>query len=375
MAPRPVVRCRSSAAATSRRRRWPRRPAGRGPSAGARSRKPRTVWSNPIAWREAKTKASAARASLLRYGFIAAGLVGAVVLVYRFSQVDDAGRVGRAGRLRRRPSQQLTIGRDTYQVPPFDATTATSTRSRMRSPTRDNPGQTKTEPFDLGTTSAAPMEVVGDVARRAQAQGLGPASVGRSPRSTLRPIRRVLEADDARKYLLGVTVIEFAIILLIVTNAAASTVTREKEDGTLDLLLSSPITSRYYIWGKLRGLVSFVLPLVAVPVASVLMFVIYDVVAPGRLRQRPRLPVDRLPRGRRAAAGHAHHRLGLRRHPGHADVAALPHDGDGRHEQRRHRRRRSAPPWAGAASACSSPTPAAPATPASVGSAPSARSR
>jgi ABC-type Na+ efflux pump permease subunit len=59
------------------------------------------------------------------------------------------------------------------------------------------------------------------------------------------------------------------VILLIVTNAAASTVTREKEDGSLDLLLTTPITSRYYIWGKLRGLVSYVLPLVAVPVSSV----------------------------------------------------------------------------------------------------------
>jgi ABC-type Na+ efflux pump permease subunit len=67
------------------------------------------------------------------------------------------------------------------------------------------------------------------------------------------------------------------VILLIVTNAAASTVTREKEDGTLDLLLSTPITSRYYIWGKLRGLVSFVLPLVAVPVLSVLFFVLADI--------------------------------------------------------------------------------------------------
>ena len=93
----------------------------------------------------------------------------------------------------------------------------------------------------------------------------------------LRPITRLLEANDARKYLLGLSVIEFAVILLIVTNAAASTVTREKEDGTLDLLLSSPITSRYYIWGKLRGLVSFVLPLVAVPVASASIFVVYDV--------------------------------------------------------------------------------------------------
>jgi hypothetical protein len=29
-------------------------------------------------------------------------------------------------------------------------------------------------------------------------------------------------------------IVEFAVILLIVTNAAASTVTREKEDGSLD---------------------------------------------------------------------------------------------------------------------------------------------
>ena len=49
--------------------------------AGDQTRKPRTVWNNPIAWREAKTKASATRASMLRYGFIAAGLIGAIVLV------------------------------------------------------------------------------------------------------------------------------------------------------------------------------------------------------------------------------------------------------------------------------------------------------
>src|SRR5688572_8952097 len=50
------------------------------------TRKPRNVWHNPIAWREAKTKASAAKASLLRYGFIAAGMVGAIVLVFLFSR-------------------------------------------------------------------------------------------------------------------------------------------------------------------------------------------------------------------------------------------------------------------------------------------------
>src|SRR5205823_3898342 len=48
---------------------------------GDQTRKPRTVWANPIAWREAKTKASAARASILRYVFIAAGIAGALFLV------------------------------------------------------------------------------------------------------------------------------------------------------------------------------------------------------------------------------------------------------------------------------------------------------
>ena len=92
----------------------------------------------------------------------------------------------------------------------------------------------------------------------------------------LSDIPRGLGAQEARNFLLGAVIVEFAVILLIVTNAAASTVTREKEDGTLDLLLTTPITSRYYIWGKLRGLVSYVLPLVAVPVLSILIFVIYD---------------------------------------------------------------------------------------------------
>src|SRR5206468_8007493 len=39
---------------------------------------------------------------------------------------------------------------------------------------------------------------------------------------------------------------------------------------------TTPITSRYYIWGKLRGLVSYVLPLVAVPVVSALIFIAHD---------------------------------------------------------------------------------------------------
>jgi drug/metabolite transporter (DMT)-like permease len=37
--------------------------------------------------------------------------------------------------------------------------------------------------------------------------------------------------------------------------------TKEKEAKTMDLLLTTPVTSKYILWGKLRGLVSFAAPL------------------------------------------------------------------------------------------------------------------
>jgi ABC-type Na+ efflux pump permease subunit len=108
------------------------------------------------------------------------------------------------------------------------------------------------------------------------AEGLSLDANSAISKISLKEYPRKLPSADARKWLLGLTFVEFSVILLIITNAAASTVTREKEDGTLDLLLTSPITSRYYIWGKLRGLVSFVLPLVAVPVLSAFIFIAHD---------------------------------------------------------------------------------------------------
>src|SRR5688572_14129421 len=50
-------------------------------SSGDKTRKPRHVWGNPIAWREAKTKASANRAVLLRHGFMLAGIAAVIVLM------------------------------------------------------------------------------------------------------------------------------------------------------------------------------------------------------------------------------------------------------------------------------------------------------
>lgn len=84
--------------------------------------------------------------------------------------------------------------------------------------------------------------------------------------------------DGTRKWLVGLVTLEFSVALLVATNTSASAVTRERESRTLDLLLVTPITSRYYIWGKLRGLVSFMLPFAAVPTLTVLVVMIYDVI-------------------------------------------------------------------------------------------------
>lgn len=221
-------------------------------SSGDRTRKPRMVWNNPIAWREARTKASAARASLLRYGFIAAGVIGAIVLLVMFASAEPVAKhISPAG---------------------YDANTGELTIY-----SGDSPQTYRVLPQTLVTLNAKPFtldDLHGDLAVNSfttdapQSRTLATLSLSSIPRT--------LPADRTRSFLLGAAIIEFAVILLIVTNAAASTVTREKEDGTLDLLLTTPITSRYYIWGKLRGLVSFVLPLVAVPVFSVLLFVTYD---------------------------------------------------------------------------------------------------
>jgi ABC-type transport system involved in multi-copper enzyme maturation permease subunit len=236
-------------------------------STGDKTRKPRSVWQNPIAWREAKTKASAARATLLRYVFIGLGLIGALVLLVRFSTIEAPKYSSYIEVNSYNPANQsLTVYR------PDDA------RGSQTLPVKvDESDPNHETTLLLGDNQKITLDdlrgrysVTTDVYKNEQGTPIAWASIHAYPTS------RQLPAGKARQFLLGAAIIELAVILLIVTNAAASTVTREKEDGTLDLLLSTPITSRYYIWGKLRGLVSFVLPLIAVPVLSVVFFIVYD---------------------------------------------------------------------------------------------------
>jgi ABC-type transport system involved in multi-copper enzyme maturation permease subunit len=221
-------------------------------SKGDKNRKPRYVWANPIAWREARTKASAARMSMLRYSFITVGLGSAVILVWFYASPAQTPAKSVAPGCYNSASQTLFIqGDSTYGISPDIK-------------------------IQVNGSDAASLDVLyGHYA----VDSFSTTLMGHTKaiaQLNLSSIPRRLDAAQARQFLLGAVILEFAAILLIVTNAAASTVTREKEDGSLDLLLTTPITSRYYIWGKLRGLVSFVLPLVAVPVASVLIFIVYD---------------------------------------------------------------------------------------------------
>lgn len=141
-------------------------------------RKARRVWRNPIAWREAATRASAGGRSLLRPLFILAGLVVGVMLLISYHTGN------------------------------------------------------------FGTGQFA--------------------------------------ASMAQAWLRALVWIELAVILLVVTNTAATTLTRERESLTIELLLSTPLTSRYIIAGMLQGLVRLVIPLIAVPTVTVALFAVMD---------------------------------------------------------------------------------------------------
>jgi ABC-type transport system involved in multi-copper enzyme maturation permease subunit len=236
-------------------------------SKGDKTRKPRSVWSNPIAWREAKTKASAARASILRYTFMAAGVVGSIVLLVMYNTTYEPDRS-----IRLPDSYDAVNGTITIFGPHNDP----PMRINSEVVQFKEPGNSEKRDVSLTQLPRGTYQILGDLA---YANAARPGVKSNTLLSlTIAPLDRKSSASDVRKFLLGMIAIEFAVILLIVTNAAASTVTREKEDGSLDLLLATPITSRYYIWGKLRGLVSFVLPLAAVPIGSILIFVVNDVI-------------------------------------------------------------------------------------------------
>ena len=81
-----------------------------------------------------------------------------------------------------------------------------------------------------------------------------------------------------RQALTALLIAEVVVITLIALYMAAGSVSKEREDGTLDIMLTTPITPRYYIWGKLRGLVRYLSLLIALPVISLAIVVVYTII-------------------------------------------------------------------------------------------------
>lgn len=152
--------------------------------AGDRRRQPRTVWLNPIAWREASTRGKVAAGILGKWAFVIIGWAAGAVLIWLYHS--------------------------------------------KRLPAMSTPG-----------------------------------GIGLSLHLVFRNI------------LMTLLLLELAVISLVALYMSASCVSREREDRTLDLILTTPVTPKLYIWGKLRGLVSFLSMMLTVPVATLAMVSAY----------------------------------------------------------------------------------------------------
>lgn len=84
-----------------------------------------------------------------------------------------------------------------------------------------------------------------------------------------------LQPTEFRFTLLALSGSELAIVVLAALNLSATAVAREREDGTLDLLLTTAITPSDYLYGKLRGLFTYLLPMTAVPAATLMLAAAY----------------------------------------------------------------------------------------------------
>lgn len=74
-----------------------------------------------------------------------------------------------------------------------------------------------------------------------------------------------------RTILLSTVLGETGVVSLVAINMSATAVAREREDGTLDILLTTPLTPSHYLTGKLRGIIAYILPLLAVPLGTLLI--------------------------------------------------------------------------------------------------------
>ncbi len=78
-----------------------------------------------------------------------------------------------------------------------------------------------------------------------------------------------------RIVLAAVVMSEVLLAVLLAVGVSATAVSREREDGSLDLLLTTPIQPGEYLSGKLRGLITVLWPVIAVPSITLLLGAFY----------------------------------------------------------------------------------------------------
>lgn len=80
-----------------------------------------------------------------------------------------------------------------------------------------------------------------------------------------------ISPDSFRASVLFLVCGELLICTFTAITISASTIAKEREDGSLDLLLTTSITPSTYLYGKVRGLVAHLLPIALIPCVTMMV--------------------------------------------------------------------------------------------------------
>ncbi len=80
-----------------------------------------------------------------------------------------------------------------------------------------------------------------------------------------------LSSDSYRNLMQLLVVGELLIVTFSAISLSASSIAKEREDGSLDLVLTTSITPKMYLGGKMKGLVMHLLPMVLVPCITMIV--------------------------------------------------------------------------------------------------------
>ena len=90
----------------------------------------------------------------------------------------------------------------------------------------------------------------------------------------------MIRPDTFRDSMTIIVITEMLIILFAAITLSASAISKEREDGTLDLLLTTAMTPKMYLYGKVKGLVLHLLPMVLAPCITMVVIGITVISAP-----------------------------------------------------------------------------------------------